>query len=238
MKNKEFLLNWKLLSAKFIDRPNRFLTRVRLDGKIVESHLPDPGRLKELLIPGVEVLIKEEENVRRKTRYTTQMVVKDNHLISLNTLMPNRLVKCLLKRHAIEQFSEWDLIQSEKTFGKSRFDFFLKKGIEKLILEVKSVTLVKDKIALFPDAITTRGSKHIKHLIQLAQDGYKTAILFVVQRNDANAFTPNYNCDPKFAKNLLLAFKMGVLIHIIKINVSKEKLVYTGKLPLKFDKIG
>ena len=76
-------------------------------------------------------------------------------------------MKCLLKRHAIEQFSEWDLIQSEKTFGKSRFDFFLKKGVEKLILEVKSVTLVKDKIAIFPDAITTRGSKHIKHLIQL-----------------------------------------------------------------------
>ena len=100
------------------------------------------------------------------------------------------------------------------------------------------MTLVKNRIALFPDAVTTRGSKHVKHLIKLTQDGFKTAILFVVQRNDATVFTPNHDCDPEFTNNLQLAHQMGVSIHIIKIDVFKEKLVYSGKLPLKFDKIG
>ena len=238
MKNREILFNWELFSAEFIDRPNRFLTRVRLDGKIVDSHLPDPGRLKELLKPGSKVLVKKENGLNRKTRYSTQMVYQDNQLISVNTLLPNLFVKKLLKNRSLEQFSDWELIQSEKTFGNSRFDFYLKKGNDELILEVKSVTLVKDEIAMFPDAVTARGSKHLKHLIELAQKGYKTAVLFVVQRNDAKYFIANADCDPEFAKNLKLATESNVQVHIIKIDVYPEKLIYSGKLPLKFDKIG
>lgn len=238
MSNREISLNWKLLPAVFIDRPNRFLVRVNLQKEIVECHLPDPGRLEELLQPGAKVLVKRENGPQRKTKYSTQMVYLGEQLISVNTLLPNFCVNKLLKTNSIKQFSDWELIQREKLFGKSRFDFFLKKGEARLVLEVKSVTLVKNRIAMFPDAVTSRGTKHLKHLTDLTGKGYKTAVLFVVQRDDADFCMANTECDPKFAENLRTAWDSGVAVHSIKFKVFPNKIIFSGNLPFKFDKIG
>ena len=124
-----------------------------------------------------------------------------------------------------------------KKIGDSRFDFLLEQFKNKMILEVKSVYLVKNNISLFPDAITKRGTKHLKHLMELKDRGYYTSILFVIQRKDAKSFMPNYECDPIFSKNLELAYKKGVLINVIKIEVLPSKLSNLGKIPLKFDNI-
>ena len=133
LKKIEMPLNWKLIEAKFIERPNRFLTRVKINNKIVDSHLPDPGRLKELLIPGAKVLIKHEENPKRKTKYSTQAVYLKKQLISINSWLPNQFVEFLLKNQCIDFLGGWHFVRREIPFGKHRFDFLLEKKRYSLI---------------------------------------------------------------------------------------------------------
>ena len=118
-------LDWELFEAEFVDRPNRFLTRVKFTGEIVESHLPDPGRLKELLIPGVTLLIKREDNPKRKTKFSTQAVYLGEQLISLNSWLPNQFVEFLLKRKFLDFLEDWDFVRREVPFGIHRFDFLM-----------------------------------------------------------------------------------------------------------------
>ena len=219
-------LNYRLLEARFIDRPNRFLTRVELNGSIVESHLPDPGRLKELLKSGVRILLKQEDGNNRRTKYSTQAVYDGNTLISLNTLLPNKFTAYLLKERKIDFLKEWSLIKKEVTFGKHRFDMYL---------EVKSVTLVENEIAKFPDAITERGRSHVKHLGEMALDGIRTMVLFVVQRHDSIIFQPQWERDPKFGFELYKSFQNGLEVRVIHLKMTKSELQYLGELPTKLN---
>ncbi len=228
-------LNYRLLEARFIDRPNRFLTRVELNGSIVESHLPDPGRLKELLKPGVRILLKQEDGNNRRTKYSTQAVYDGNTLISLNTLLPNKFTAHLLIERKIDFLKEWSLIKKEVTFGKHRFDFLLKKKEEFMYLEVKSVTLVENEIAKFPDAITERGRSHVKHLGEMALDGIRTMVLFVVQRHDSIIFQPQWERDPKFGFELYKSFQNGLEVRVIHLKMTKNELQYLGELPAKLN---
>ena len=123
----EMNIDHKFIEAKFIDRPNRFLTRVKINDRIVESHLPDPGRLKELLIPGARLLLKKENGSNRKTHFSTQAVYLGTTLISLNTLIPNQFVSYLLKNKKLPFLNKWEFERKEVTYGKNRFDFQLKK---------------------------------------------------------------------------------------------------------------
>ena len=125
-------INYPLLDAHFIDRPNRFLTRVEYNGVIVDSHLPDPGRLKELLKPGVRILIKEEKGKHRKTAYSTQAVYDKKILISLNTLIPNQFTEYLLIKKKIDFLKKFEIDKKEVPYGNHRFDFQLKRGNKKL----------------------------------------------------------------------------------------------------------
>ena len=226
-------LNYRLLEARFLDRPNRFLTRVELNGSVVESHLPDPGRLKELLKPGVRILLKKVNGENRRTQYSTQAVYDGDTLVSLNTLLPNKFTAHLLVEKKIDFLKEWSLFKKEVVFGKHRFDFLLEKNKEFMYLEVKSVTLIENEIAKFPDAITERGKNHVKCLGEMALDGIQTMVLFVVQRYDSIIFQPQWERDPKFSFELNKSVQNGMELRAIHLKMTKNKLQYLGELPTK-----
>ena len=228
-------IGYKFIEAEFVERPNRFLTRVRLCGEIVDSHLPDPGRLLELLIRGARVLVKEENGKNRKTQFSTQAVYAGETLISLNTIIPNRFVSYLLKNQGLAFLQEWEFQKQEVSYGNSRFDFQLKKNNSIMVLEVKSVTLVEKGIAKFPDAVTERGRRHVNHLVELATEGLDVMILFVVQRPDAECFQPQWERDPEFSSALLEAWQMGLQIHVIKMKMTKDSLLYLGEIPYQLN---
>ncbi len=162
-----------LYDAIFLERPNRFLTLVEINGKVIESHLPDPGRLKELLIRGVRLRVRKvPESVKhRRTMWTTVMVRSGEQYISLDTNLPNKLVKQMLEKKELPFLKDWNLKKAEVKVGNHRFDFLLEKKNSEFFLEVKSVTLVENGVAMFPDAVTERGKKHMEELSKLKESG-------------------------------------------------------------------
>jgi len=228
-------INYPLLEASFIDRPNRFLTRVEYNNKIVLSHLPDPGRLNELLKPGVRILIKEEKGEYRKTAYSTQAVYNKNILISLNTLIPNQFTEYLLKEKKLTFLTNWEIDKKEVPYNNHRFDFRLKKENDILLLEVKSVTLVEDSIAKFPDAVTKRGRKHVEYLGRMAEQGVFTMVLFVIQRPDSVLFQPQWERDPKFGYALYEAWQKGLEVRVINMKMTKNNIQFQGEIPFELN---
>ena len=232
----EMNIRHKFFEAEFINRPNRFLTKVKLNGKIINSHLPDPGRLKELLMPGVKLLLKKEDGPNRKTKYSTQAVYQGKTLISLNTLTPNRFVSFLIKGNSLPFLDGWEYQKQEVNYGNSRFDFQLKKNNKIKIVEVKSVTLVENGIAKFPDAVTDRGRRHVLELTKIASNSCDVMVLFVVQRPDVKSFQPQWSRDPKFSQTLLEYWEKGLPVHVIKMNMTKKHLQYLGEIPFRLNK--
>jgi sugar fermentation stimulation protein A len=229
-KKAEMNLHWKLYEARFVERPNRFLTLVNFEGKIVESHLPDPGRLKELLLPNARLLIKKESNPNRKTKFSTQAVYLGDQLISINSWLPNQFVEYMVRNQIFPFISKWKFERREVKFGDSRFDFLLKNGKQQMIMEVKSVTLVENDIAKFPDAVTARGRKHLLHLAKLAQDGFNCMVLFVIQRDDAVEFQPQWERDPQFGDAIIKASDSGVDIQAVKLQITPDRIKYLSKV--------
>ena len=223
-----------LIPGIFIERPNRFITKVSINGKIVKSHLPDPGRLKELLFKGAKVLLREApKNSERKTKYSTVMVNHKGQLVSLVSTLPNQFVLESLKNNSLSMFKNFKLIKPEVVYGNHRFDFLLKDKDDKYFyLEVKSVTYVENRLAKFPDAITERGTKHAKTLTKLSYDGYGTGILFVCQRPDADRFIPMWERDHKFGSALLEANKAGVNVWCITTNLSQTEMKLNNVIPV------
>ena len=229
---------FSLIKAKFIERPNRFITIIEINGFQHKSHLADPGRLKELLIPGVDLLVRKfKKSKNRKTKFSTIMVNHNGQLISLVSTLPNNFVKRKLVRKKIPFLKNYKLVRPEIPLGKHRFDFLLKdEHGEDFILEVKSVTLVKNKIAMFPDAVTLRGENHVKLLTQLAIENKKAGILFVCQRPDAVSFQPMWNRDPKFCHALQNAYNLGVKIWCITLNITENEITYHNQIPTQLNK--
>ncbi|HHZ99383.1 MAG TPA: DNA/RNA nuclease SfsA, partial [Candidatus Marinimicrobia bacterium] len=160
-----------LRDARFVERPNRFLTVVDIDGKRVKSHLPDPGRLKELLIPGAQLKVRprDSQSSHRRTSWTTLLVKKERHWVSIDSTLPNRFVQSLLVNGELSIFDSYTLVRREVTVGNHRFDFLLKKNGKPYYLEVKSVTFVEEDVCMFPDAITERGAKHALALTNMVK---------------------------------------------------------------------
>ena len=223
-----------LIPGVFIERPNRFITKVLINGKIVKSHLPDPGRLKELLFEGAKVLVREApKNSKRKTKYSTVMVKHKGQLVSLVSTMPNQFILESLINNSLPMFKKFELIKPEVVYGNHRFDFLLKDKNDKFFyLEVKSVTYVENRIAKFPDAITERGTKHAKTLTKMTYDGYDTGILFVCQRPDADRFIPMWERDYKFGSALFDAKKAGVNIWCITTNLTEREMTLNNIIPV------
>lgn len=214
-----------LLSARFVSRPNRFLAVVELEGERVEAHLPDPGRLKELLLPGAGVWVRPASGPNRRTRFTLAMVrAASGELVSVVTPLTNELVAEALETGRIAELADWRAAAREYSWGRSRFDFLLAWGDgARMLLEVKSVTLVEDRCALFPDAVTARGARHVRELAEAKSQGLEATIIFVVQRRDAESVSAARAIDPNFAEALEAARRSGVGVLGYRCEVTLEE---------------
>lgn len=216
--------------ATFVNRPNRFIAEVEIEGKNELVHVKNTGRLKELLISGVRVLVEEENNPARKTKYSLIAVYKGNELVNIDSQAPNLAAYEAIKNGIIKEIGKPDIIKREVKFDKSRFDIYYEKGHIKGFVEVKGVTLDDNGCAMFPDAPTQRGTKHIMELIKAHDEGYESTILFVIQMKNINSFKPNYKRDPEFAKMLLTAKSCGVNILAYDCIISENKMIIDNKV--------
>lgn len=211
----------KTLQAKFIDRPNRFIAHVDLNGIVETVHVKNTGRCKELLIKGVTVILEESDNESRKTKYDLIAVYKENFgLINIDSQAPNKVAKEWLES------KDYTYIKPEYTYGNSRIDFYMEKYDRKYLMEVKGCTLERDGIGYFPDAPTERGVKHIYELIKAKEDGYEVSLAFVIQMEGVNEVLPNIETHPEFGVAIDDAKKAGVNIVFIKCRVYENRLEY------------
>ena len=204
-----------LIHGKFIDRPNRFVVVFETEPGLTETaHLRDPGRLKELLIRGVKLLLrKAAPNPKRKTKYDVIAVFNQDIWVLINSGFHSDIAADLIESGLIKELSNYSILRREYTYSKSRIDFLLTNQEKfKMLLEVKGCTLVEKGLAKFPDAPTLRGKKHLEELSHSIRDGFKAAALFLIIRDDAMEFTPNTAMDPDFSAALGSAMENGVFI--------------------------
>jgi len=193
------------VEATFLERPNRFTLICRLHNRRVNAFLPNPGRMWELLLPGVTVFLEKAYNPENKMPYTCIAVEREGHPVVVHTMRTNDLTQVLLEKSLIPGLEGVNIIRREAQHHRSRFDFLLSRGKEEIFLEVKSCTLFGKKIAMFPDAITARGKRHLEELAQLPQEGKKGAILFLIGWPHAEYFMPDFHTDLEFSKAFLKA---------------------------------
>ncbi|MBP5325407.1 MAG: DNA/RNA nuclease SfsA [Pseudobutyrivibrio sp.] len=207
-----------IVEAKFISRPNRFIAHVDIDGTEVVVHVKNTGRCKELLIPGCRVYLEKATNPERKTPYDLVAVDTPIGIINIDSQAPNAVVKeWLLKQ-------DYDLVVPEYKYGNSRIDFYMEKGEDKYLLEVKGCTLIKDGIGYFPDAPTERGVKHLRELTAAIDKGYKAMAAFVIQVEGVTEVRPNIETHPEFGVALKEAEEAGVEVLFLECNVKKDEL--------------
>lgn len=220
-----------IVKGEFLSRPNRFIAKVFIDGKEETVHVKNTGRCRELLTDRAEVFLSVSSNPQRKTKYDLVAVRKGKKLINMDSQIPNDVAEEYLKKGNL--FSENAVIRREVTHGKSRFDFYIEDENEKIFLEVKGVTLENDGIAMFPDAPTERGIKHINELVSLASQGYKAYILFVIQMEDVFLFKPNDVTHKAFGDALREAKKSGVNIIAMNCKVTENSIEMSKEIEVE-----
>ena len=225
----------KIHKSTFISRPNRFISYCDLDGESVVVHVKNTGRCRELLIPGSTVYLDEPQGRERKTKYDLVAVEKtlpggSKMLINMDSGAPNEAAEEFVKNRL---FSHAISVRREVTKGNSRFDFCIEEEGKTTFLEVKGVTLENDGIAAFPDAPTERGVKHIEELIQLKEQGFGAAILFVIQMKGINRFQPNDITHKAFGDALRRAAKAGVTVYAYDCIVTHESMVIDQPVEVK-----
>ena len=209
-----------IVKGKFISRPNRFIANVNIDCENVICHVKNTGRCKELLVPGAEVFLQHFDNANRKTAYDLISVKKGDRLINMDSQAPNKV----FYEWASSYFNDIVLLKPEYKYHNSRFDCYIETKSNKILVEVKGVTLENEGIVMFPDAPTERGVKHINELIDARNEGYETYIVFVVQMENVKYLTPNRDTHPEFADALLNAQKYGVKILCLDCIVKEDEL--------------
>lgn len=208
-----------ITKATFIKRPNRFIAEVEVNGVREIVHVKNTGRCKELLLPGCDVWLNAPDSPGRKTKYDLVSVRKDNGLlINIDSQAPNKVVKEWLSMR------DYDQVVPEYTYGDSRIDFYMEKGADKYLMEVKGCTLEIDGVGYFPDAPTERGVKHIHELIKAKEAGYHTILAFVIQMDGINEVRPNISTHPEFGVAFNEAIKAGVEIKFLKCHVEADSL--------------
>lgn len=207
-----------IVEAKFISRPNRFIAQVELSGEQVTVHVKNTGRCKELLLPGRTVYLEKASNPDRKTLYDLVAVETPIGIINIDSQAPNAVVKEWLAKQ------DYDYVDPEHKYGDSRIDFYMKKGQEEYLLEVKGCTLIKEGVGYFPDAPTERGVKHLKELAKAAKLGYKAMLAFVIQVENVTEVRPNTKTHPQFGEALQEAIDAGVQVLYLQCAVSADRL--------------
>jgi len=225
----------QLISGVFIKRYKRFFVDVKIKGKKITVHCPNTGSMMGLLSVGNKVWISESNNLKRKLRYTLQIIEKDKKKIGVNTHLTNKIVKEALESGIIKEFNKTSEIKPEQKFGSNtRFDFLVKDKKNKSFIEVKNVTLSRTPmLAEFPDAVTSRGLKHINDLISAVKKGYRSYLFFVIQRNDCNKFSIAKDIDPQYSKLLTVALRNNVKIICYDCKFSSKGIKLNKKIKLQ-----
>lgn len=223
-----------IVQGEFIERPNRFIARVRIEEKEEIVHVKNTGRCKEILIPGAKVYLEKSNNPNRKTSYDLVAACKGNRIINIDSQLPNYLVEEWLKNQSL--ITDIKYVKREKTFGNSRFDFYIETEQRKIFMEVKGVTLENSNIVSFPDAPTSRGVKHVYELIKAKEQGYDAWIFFVVQMQQVDCFMPAWDKDPEFSGALKKAEENGVNIIAYDCLVDKDWVVINYPVSCIFDR--
>ena len=221
----------KILPARFLSRPNRFVARVEAEGEELVCHVKNTGRCWELLVPGATVWLEESPNPSRKTKFDLIAVEKGDRLINMDAQAPNKV------------FGEWaaaggfreglTLLRPETTYGSSRFDFYWESSKSRGFVEVKGATLEEDGVVRFPDAPTLRGVKHLDELVKAHKAGYEAAVCFVIHMEDVRWFAPNDVTHPEFGQALRRAAQAGVEILAMDCAVTPQSLTMGKSVPIR-----
>ena len=208
-----------VVKGLFLDRPNRFIAHVLIGGEEKTVHVKNTGRCRELLIAGAEVWLERSANPSRKTGYDLIAVRKDSGLlVNIDSQAPNKVAREFLESQGFSR------IVPEHTFGDSRIDFYMEKGAEPYLLEVKGCTLERGGVGYFPDAPTERGVKHLRELAKAAKEGYHAAVMFVIQMDGVTEVRPNTDTHPAFAAALEEAEAAGVEVLFLPCHVEPDAL--------------
>ncbi len=225
----------KLISGVFIKRYKRFFVDVQIENKLITAHCPNTGSMTGLLKEGNKVWLSKSDNPDRKLKYTLQIIKDDKSKVGVNTHLTNRIVFHGFNNNLIKEFDKNITIKPEVKFGdNTRFDFLITKKNFKAFVEVKNVTLSrKPKIAEFPDAITSRGAKHISELIKANKKGYEIYLIFIVQREDCNKFSIAKDIDPEYSELLSKAMKKNLNILCYDCKFSSNGIKVNKKIKIK-----
>jgi len=227
----------KLISGELIKRYKRFFVDVKIDNKTVTAHCPNTGSMMGLLEKGNKVWLSKSDNPKRKLKYTLQVIESNGSKVGVNTHLTNKIALDAIYKSKIQNFKNYDFVKQEIKFGNNtRFDLLLTKKNKKIFIEVKNVTLSRQKgIAEFPDAITSRGQKHIQELLNANKQGYNIYLLFVIQRDDCNKLKIAKDIDPKYCELLTKAVKknLNILCYDCKFSTKGIKLNRKVKFRIK-----
>ena len=223
-----------LIKGKLIKRYKRFFVDVKINKQIITAHCPNTGSMMGLLDEGNEVYLLKNNDPKRKLKYGLEIIKAKKNLVGVNTHKANKIVSHGLSNNLIKELENIDTIKPEVFFNKeTRFDILVKKNNQKAFVEVKNVTLFRDnKTAEFPDAITSRGSKHLLALIDAIKKGYKSYLIFLIQIQNMRYFKIAKDIDNKYYKNYLLAKKAGVNFLAYRCNISSKKIFIEKKLKI------
>lgn len=221
-----------LTKGTIIKRLNRFLAEVESENKRVLAHVPNSGRMEELIAPGVFCWLSQQNKTLRKTSWDLVLVEMGGKFIAVDSRLPNQIFESILRKKALPDYSGVIAWKREAAIIKSRLDFCLTDSRGQIWIEVKSVNLVNDGTALFPDAPTTRGARHLYDLINLKKQGFRSEIVFIVLRSDADFFSPFSEKDPDFSYALSCAIKEGVKVHAFICDVSIRGINLLHEIPV------
>jgi len=225
----------KLISGQFVKRYKRFFVDVKIDGKIITAHCPNTGSMYGLLKKNNKVWLTKSNNPNRKLKYTLQIIQDKKTKVGVNTHLTNKIVLEALQNNLIKEFDKTIEIKPETKFGNNtRFDFLVTENNLKSFIEVKNVTLSRKKgVAEFPDAITSRGLKHIRELIKANKKGYKIYILYLIQRNDCKSFKIADDIDPEYSDSLSKAVKKNLNVLCFDCKFSPKGIILNQKVKFK-----
>lgn len=224
----------KLIHGRLIKRYMRFLADVKLDsGEVVTAHCTNSGSMKSCLENGAEVYLSPVDDPNRKTKFTWEMIKINGDWVGINTSNPNKLAFESVKNGLIEKLKGYTEVQAEVKYDDSRFDLMAKNDKETCFIEVKNVTYKDGNYALFPDAVTSRGKKHLETLIKVKEQGMRAVMLYVIQRMDVEIFAPAIKIDPDYSKVLKIAYNKGVEIIPMQVKVSPEIIEISRELPFE-----
>ena len=228
------LFTEKLVHGRLIRRYKRFLADVKLDdGTEVVAHCTNSGSMKSCIEEGAEVYLTPVNDPKRKTKFTWEMIKINGDWVGIHTGHPNKLAFDAISEGSIPELNGYVHVKREVKYGDSRFDVYAENETEKCFIEVKNVSMKVGKYARFPDAVTTRGQKHLKTLMQVKAEGIRAVMLYIVQRSDVEIFAPAVEIDPDYAKALREAIKVGVEVIVMQAEVTPEKIELIKKLPFE-----